>query len=81
MSRTVVDLDAPVSTEAVGGAGACPPLHADGADLHSTDVAGLLDPAEPARQRVRHLFRHSLRDGEVNPLLHMLLRYRTGGTP
>lgn len=80
MSRRVVDIDPPTATKAATDAGACLPLHAGEADRCSSDDTCGLDPTESARQRVRHLFRHSLRSGEVNPLLHMLLRYRTGST-
>lgn len=80
MSRRVVDLDLPTAAKAATDADASLPLHADDADRCSADDACGLDPAEPARLRVRHLFRHSLRSGEVNPLLNMLLRYRTGST-
>lgn len=80
MSRRVVDLDSSTAAKPATDAGACLPLHVGDADRCSADDACGLDPTESARQRVRHLFRHSLRCGEVNPLLHMLLRYRTGST-
>lgn len=37
-------------------------------------------PPEPAlpMSRLDYLFRHSLRSGEINPLLYLLRRYRQG---
>jgi hypothetical protein len=35
---------------------------------------------EQARLRLQVLFRHTVREGLVNPLLHILPRYRTGET-
>lgn len=42
----------------------------------STDQAPT--PAAPARppNEVEHLFRHSLRQGRINPLMHVVLAYR-----
>jgi hypothetical protein len=34
------------------------------------------DPPPTARPALAHLFRHSLRDGRVHPLLHLVQRYR-----
>lgn len=47
------------------GAPACP----------APDAAAL---REQTRRRVEVLFRHTLREGLVNPLLHMIPRYRAG---
>ena len=49
--------------------------------LVSAQASPALEPAvlrEHARLRVEVLFRHTLREGLVNPLLHMLPRYRAG---
>ncbi|MDR7379901.1 hypothetical protein J2X19_004597 [Rhodoferax ferrireducens] len=32
-------------------------------------------------ERLQYLFRHALQAGQVNPLLHMVARYRQGGSP
>jgi len=33
-------------------------------------------PHEALQQEVAHRFRHTLRTGQVSPLLHLVLRYR-----
>lgn len=33
-------------------------------------------PEKPAPLSLTHLFRHSLREGRVHPLLHVVQRYR-----
>lgn len=43
------------------------------------DAADADRQRESARLRLHHLFRRRLRDGEINPLLHMLLRHRDAG--
>jgi len=33
-------------------------------------------PRDPIQQALEHRFRHTLRTGQVSPLLHLVLRYR-----
>ena len=33
-------------------------------------------PNEALQQELEHRFRHTLRSGQVSPLLHLVLRYR-----
>lgn len=33
-------------------------------------------PRDPLQQTLEHRFRHTLRTGQVSPLLHLVLRYR-----
>jgi len=35
----------------------------------------------PAEQRLEQLFRYSLRHGQINPLLYVVLHYRSGERP
>ena len=37
--------------------------------------------ADPVRARMQVLFRHSIREGLVNPLLHLVPPYRLGEAP
>ena len=42
------------------------------------------DPAAARAQieeRLQHLFRSSRRDGQINPLFHLILQFRAGGKP
>ena len=50
-------------------------LDADGGDVAPSENK---KSREEIQQRIEHLFRRALRDGEVHPLLHLLLRYRLG---
>ncbi|RZL04247.1 MAG: hypothetical protein EOP36_01130 [Rubrivivax sp.] len=36
---------------------------------------------EHIRQEVAHLFRHSLRQGHINPLMHLVMAYRAPELP
>ena len=42
---------------------------------------GVLAERELAAQRIAHLFRHCTRQGTINPLMHLVIRYREGATP
>lgn len=52
--------------------------------LPETDPAAGVKPAQPAESaaaaenRLLHLFRPAMRAGQVNPLFHLILNYRTG---
>lgn len=50
-----------------------------------TDAEGTPVPPAPTSEqmwsRLQHLFRHSLRAGEINPLLHLIKRYRERSSP
>ena len=59
-------------------------MHTDTPDIEDPAPAPAeLDPGvdlqarrEQVRLKVEHLFRHSLRNGQLNPLLHPITRYR-----
>jgi hypothetical protein len=36
---------------------------------------------EQAKLEVEHLFRHSLRQGHINPLMHVIMAYRDNEMP
>lgn len=36
------------------------------------------DAKELARRALEHRFRHSLRSGQLSPLLHLMVRYKAG---
>ena len=50
-------------------------------------VSGIVDKLDPATQqahtekRLLHLFRPAMRAGQLNPLFHLILRYRSTETP
>lgn len=52
-------------------------------DAAQASPAAPLTPAaiEQIRQEVEHLFRHSLRQGHINPLMHVIMAYRAHDLP
>lgn len=63
MSRTLRDGETLPRHGIPADAAGAPPAHAEA-----------LDSTDAARQRLHRLFRDTLRHGEINPLLHLLLR-------
>lgn len=51
------------------------------ATVPATDPRAQQGTHEEAHARLQHLFRPALRMGQLNPLLHLILRYRTTKTP
>lgn len=47
----------------------------------TADPEGRQDRHEETHARLRHLFRPALRMGQLNPLMHLILRYRADRTP
>jgi len=45
------------------------------------DASDVLARQAQTDERLQYLFRHALQAGQVNPLLHMVARYRQGGSP
>lgn len=44
---------------------------------HPDSAVAVMNPAEAKlRARLTYLFRHSLRDERVHPLMHLMIRYR-----
>lgn len=47
---------------------------------HPSDEVDLQAGRELAAKRIAHLFRHCTRQGTINPLMHLVIRYREGST-
>lgn len=62
-------------------------LDSRGVSALCVECPKLVDAVDPQAQRERaagriaHLFRHSTRQGTINPLMPLVARYREGATP